>query len=62
MRVSKLYYACLFLPFRADINIINSSGQNALEIAKFWNYPDIVEILKGNTGEKDLSLYNKVIN
>ena len=53
---------CVFIFVdRADINIINSSGQNALEIAKFWNHPDIVELLTGDTDKRDISLYNKVI-
>ena len=46
---------------RADVNVINSSGQNVVEIAKFWNHQNIVDLLEGDTDKKDISLYNKVI-
>ncbi len=42
---------------RADVAVINSSGQTALEIAKFWKHGDVVELLAGEKNHGEQSLY-----
>ncbi|ESO89644.1 hypothetical protein LOTGIDRAFT_125016 [Lottia gigantea] len=42
-----------------DVNILNSSGQTALDIAKFWNHQDVVDFLTGKSRlPEDSQLYN----
>ena len=41
---AQLFY--LLLPFRCDVNIINGTGQTALDIAMFWNHSDVAKQLR----------------
>ena len=48
-----MLFWCIFLNFRCDITKINSSGQNALDIAKFWSQKDIEAILEAKKNPDD---------
>lgn len=36
----------MFVLFRSDKEIINSSGQNAADIARFWNHKEALDVLE----------------
>ncbi len=45
---------------RADVNVVNPSGQTASDIAKFWSHFDVIEALVGDKDHSGVSLYNQV--